>query len=182
MTAIEYKILENLPKKYKYMARDSYGDLKVSTVPLKRTIFKCGSCEDITWEFTDEDLNEDENTCELPYPHLFEYVQWENAEMSLIEDIKEIVKVNGNEYGNDESPEKELLLELPDEYKYIVRDADGELEICDVPYKEKYLGMWIEVETDNFLDVSGMPYKELFQQVKWEDDKPWLISDLVAHL
>lgn len=179
MTAIEYKILDNLPNKYKYISRDSYGDLKVSSLPLYRKVWDNNAYVEVTWEYIYDDPYECSNTFGLPYPHLFKSIKWEDEEMRLIEDIKAEVKVT--EVDSEQSIERELLLELPSVYKYIVRDEQGDLEVCSIAYKEKRFGMWLPEDNEDNIDVEWLPYPELFKQVSWNDEIPCLIKDLIEN-
>lgn len=179
MTAIEYKILNNLPNKYKYISRDSYGDLKVSALPLTRKRWDEGEYVDVTWEYMYDDPYECSNTFGLPYPHLFKSIKWEDEEMRLIEDIKSEVRVNDTEVDSEQSIERALLLELPSVYKYIVRDEQGDLEVCSGTYKEKCFGMWLPEDNEGNVEVDWLPYPDLFKKVSWKDEVPCLIKDLI---
>ena len=71
--------------------------------------------------------------------------------------------------------EKVILRNLPREYKYIARDKINESVLCifiDKPKKES--SYWF---SDNY--VSLEVYNHLFQFIKWEDEEPYLISDLL---
>ena len=72
--------------------------------------------------------------------------------------------------------EKAILKNLPKKWKYIARDEDSSLWIFDdyKPYKAKTSPKW--------LGNIGEPlylFQHLFQFIKWEDKKPYLISDLL---
>ncbi len=60
-------------------------------------------------------------------------------------------------------------------YKYIVRNKYGSLYICEVePIKGS--DDWYIYNNNSFI---YFPFRNLFQFVKWEDEKPYLIKDLL---
>ena len=69
--------------------------------------------------------------------------------------------------------EKVILRNLPEEFKYIARDQSSGIYIYrEKPTKSRY--EWID-ETA----MSLKPYTHLFQFVKWEDDEPYSIEELL---
>ena len=72
--------------------------------------------------------------------------------------------------------EKAILRSLPKKYKYIARDSKNKNEgLCiyiDKPEKES--SYWY---SEDFLELEV--FKHLFKFVKWEDEEPYLISDLL---
>lgn len=69
--------------------------------------------------------------------------------------------------------EKVILRNLPKKYKYIVRDKNETLYIyMDKPKKESLY--W---DSANFCGLGV--FEHLFQFIKWEDEEPYLISDLL---
>lgn len=61
-------------------------------------------------------------------------------------------------------------------YKYIARDEDGELWLFENrPFKNGR--SWYVL--DGFGESFNL-YKHLFQMVKWEDEEPTLIADLLG--
>lgn len=61
--------------------------------------------------------------------------------------------------------EKVILRNLNQLYRYLARDKNGELCVYqDIPCKNERSDYWIA--NSDFYDL---PYKHLFQQIKWED-------------
>ena len=74
------------------------------------------------------------------------------------------------------SAEKVLLENVEKKYRYIARDHDSTLFLFEKkPIKEKW--MWVRT-TDSYTS-SFTIYSHLFPMVKWEDEEPWLIEDLL---
>lgn len=71
--------------------------------------------------------------------------------------------------------EKVILRNLPKKYKYIARDKNGYLCV----YKEnptKKITSWInDINKFEFLIL----FNHLFKFIKWEDEEPYLIEDLL---
>lgn len=81
---------------------------------------------------------------------------WEREELTLTED------------------EKVILLNLPGNYEWIARDKDGRLYVY--PGKPlKAITKWGSGLGLKFFDL----FDHLFQMVRWEDDEPWKIEDLL---
>lgn len=70
--------------------------------------------------------------------------------------------------------EKVILNNLPEGYNYIARDSDGELFIYEDKPK-KYRNTW----SDNEYYKSMELFNDLFKFIKWEDDKPYSIEELL---
>ena len=74
------------------------------------------------------------------------------------------------------SIERVLLENVEKKYKYIARDHDLALFIFgESPTKENM--MWLR-KPDSYV-ASFTVYGHLFPMVKWEDEEPWLIEDLL---
>lgn len=72
--------------------------------------------------------------------------------------------------------ERVILRNLSPEYKYISRDTGGYLYLYDtLPIKDEIV--WNRSNECNF--CKQLPFKQLFQCIKWEDEEPWLITDLL---
>lgn len=74
--------------------------------------------------------------------------------------------------------EKVILRNLPERFKWIARDKKGNLFVyCNEPFRRE--GAWVPVEfdEDEWEHVSIFPH--LFQSIKWEDEKSYLIEDLL---
>lgn len=74
--------------------------------------------------------------------------------------------------------EYDLLKHLDKELEWIARNSTGELMLFDYT-PEKGIDHWepsmVEGESYKF------PYKDLFQFIKWEDEDPILIEDLILN-
>ena len=68
--------------------------------------------------------------------------------------------------------EKVILRNLPEKYKWIARDKNGLIFIYEKK-PSKYDYSWIGYNDKAF------PYYHLFQFIKWEDEEPYLIEDLL---
>lgn len=80
---------------------------------------------------------------------------WEREELTLTED------------------ERVILLNLPANYEWIARDKNGRL--CVYPGRpSKAVTSWC-TSGYRFFDL----FNHLFQMVRWEDDEPWKIEDLL---
>lgn len=77
------------------------------------------------------------------------------------------------------SAEKVLLENIGKNFKYIARNRDSTLFVYgDEPEKEvEKLNMWIR-RPDSYIANLAV-YIHLFPMVKWEDEEPWLIEDLL---
>ncbi len=70
--------------------------------------------------------------------------------------------------------EKTILRNLPGKYEWIARDKNGWL--CVYPGKpSKAITAWGSTLGHRFFDL----FNHLFKMVKWEDDEPWKIEDLL---
>ena len=68
--------------------------------------------------------------------------------------------------------EKVILRNIPEYYKWIAKDIDGSLYVYASKPK-KGITMW---ESDG---LPMIPFYHLFQFIKWEDDEPYLIEELL---
>lgn len=70
--------------------------------------------------------------------------------------------------------ERVVLRNIPEKYKYIARDNSGELYIYKgKPYKERE--EWYSLFRFNELNL----FQDLFQFIKWEDEEPYNIEELL---
>lgn len=70
--------------------------------------------------------------------------------------------------------EKVILRNIDEKYKYVARDDDRRLFVfSEKPEKKEFV--W----GSNNRAVSISAFDHLFQMVKWEDDEPWRIEDLL---
>lgn len=89
------------------------------------------------------------------------FKEWLNAE------YKEPVTISKMEFN--------ILNKVDNMWKYIARDSDGDLCLyTDRP--EKWVSNWIDHTNDYY---HFYEFNELFKFVKWEDEEPYLISDLL---
>lgn len=71
--------------------------------------------------------------------------------------------------------ERIILENIDKEYKWIVRDKDGEIRVFGVkPRKDKYY--WKETGND-FARLSALNH--LFQFITWNDEQPYSIEELL---
>ena len=77
------------------------------------------------------------------------------------------------------SAEKVLLENIAKIFKYIARNRDSTLFVYgDKPEKEvREVNMWIRRHDSYVANLEV--YIHLFPMVKWEDEEPWLIEDLL---
>ena len=68
--------------------------------------------------------------------------------------------------------EKTILRNLPKHYKWIARDIDGHLYIYASKPK-KGLTIWVDT------GLPMIPFDHLFRFIKWEDDEPYSIEELL---
>ena len=78
-----------------------------------------------------------------------------------------------NEKPKPTEDEKIILKNIPKKYKYIARDKNG-LIFLHSKKPSKYDYSWI-----GYNDIA-FPYYHLFQFIKWEDDEPYLIEELLG--
>ena len=86
---------------------------------------------------------------------------WERKEIKLTED------------------EKVILRNIDKDYKYIARDKDGSLRIYINKVQKCDNKAWWELTKCDYenLDI----FRHLFQFIKWEDDEPCSIKELLAN-
>lgn len=76
------------------------------------------------------------------------------------------------------SKEKNFLDALLSDCKYIARDFNNDLYIYYNKPRRSYMNeSWI-TDDSNYFYVSRNMYGNMFDFIKWEDEKPWLIEDL----
>ena len=69
--------------------------------------------------------------------------------------------------------EKVILRNLPKEYKWIARDKNGCLYVY-ASKPEKVIAIW------GGSGLPMIPFDHLFQFIKWEDEEPYLIEELLG--
>lgn len=77
------------------------------------------------------------------------------------------------------SKEKKFLDLIVAKWKYLVRDEDKNLYVFDsLPIKE-WDGWCVKnMLMHNYYYISKKLFGDMFDFIKWEDEKPWLIEDL----
>lgn len=74
------------------------------------------------------------------------------------------------------SDEKIILQNIDSKFKYVARDKDDMLYLYEMkPSKFLKDDYWDQVKAVE----SFTQFSHLFQMVKWEDDEPWAIEDLL---
>lgn len=98
-----------------------------------------------------------------------------NKEMDIVA-VYELNEVWKREEPTITEDEKVILRNLPEKYRFITRDKSGELYI----YQNKP-GKGEEAWQNGVGNVVIylMVFNHLFQMVKWEDNEPWKIEDLL---
>lgn len=95
--------------------------------------------------------------CKNCFDKLF---NWLNSEYN------EHIKLSKTEY--------HILKGLDENWKYIARNRKNGIKIHTTePYKEDYLGSW------SSYDRIDLPYEQLFKFIKWEDEEPYSIEELL---
>ena len=61
--------------------------------------------------------------------------------------------------------EREILMNVDEEFEYLVRDKDGNLFVYTTNPEKRFYGAWTGEES------TELPVKRLFQSVKWEDEE-----------
>ena len=89
----------------------------------------------------------------------------------LLEEHKETIKLTLHE--------KCILESLPNDYKYIARDKDGELYIYKhKPIKDQIL--WL-LQTADDRECKLQLFNHLFKFINWDDDEPYKIEDILKN-
>ena len=97
-------------------------------------------------------------------------------------DKEELMKWSESEYVGKPtitSKEKMFLDLILSKWKYIARSEDKSLNVFDsLPIKRKY-GWYIEdISMCDNCYISKKLFGDMFDFIKWEDEKPWSIEDL----
>lgn len=73
--------------------------------------------------------------------------------------------------------ERIVLQMLDKKYKYLARDKDGNLFVYEEkPVKERKIGGWYGVICAH---LNLFAFNHHFKFIKWEDEEPWLITDII---
>ena len=96
------------------------------------------------------------------------------TEDSFFKSLDDVIRLDGwSAVVQLSSDEKVILMNLNG--CWLARDSGGELS-CYVNKPRKYSSTWDD-EYDDYLAISA--FNHLFQMVKWTDDEPTLIEDLL---
>lgn len=87
--------------------------------------------------------------------------------LELLEEYKEPVKLTRFEY-------EYLKVAKENEYNFIARDNDG----CVFLYRNR---PWKDELSWDYSGKFMIVFEELFKFVKWEDEKPWNIDNILAN-
>ena len=103
--------------------------------------------------------------------NLYEEAEYETWVYLIKGNYQDIVKLPKASLLTED--EKAILRNIPKQYKWIVRDNSGALYIyVDRPKK------YSDGRTNYSLDCSNL-FKHLFQFIKWEDEEPYSIEELL---
>ena len=91
----------------------------------------------------------------------------------LEEEYKEPIKLTDDE--------KAILRNINKEYKWICRESDGDLSVCKrKPFKDNTFLFWdsddVELDFEDF-----KMFNHLFQFIKWSDNEPYSIEELLKN-
>ena len=109
----------------------------------------------------------------LNYNEHLKYLGDDNNDFDIVA-VYELKEVWKREEPTITEDEKAILRNLPAGYKWIAQDRDGRLFVY--PGKpSKAVNAWGSTLGYTFLGS----FNHLFKMVKWEDDEPWKIEDLL---
>lgn len=91
--------------------------------------------------------------------------------------IVEWLKAEHKEKPKLSEVERAILENLPEGYKRIARDADNTLKIGKKNLKKAVQGYWFGENADSYTVLE--PFEHLFQFIKWSDNEPYEISELL---
>ena len=141
------------------MSKFTKSDLKCGDVIFHRCGWSViGDEEDLAYfnDNYDDELRSSDR--ELDIMKVYRKPLWERGEATITRD------------------EKVLLENIAKIFKYIARDHGSTLFLFgEKPIKEK----WMWVRTPDSYTSSFTIYSHLFPMIKWEDEEPWLIEDLL---
>ena len=80
--------------------------------------------------------------------------------------------------------EKELLARIPDEFKYLARDGNGELYFYEKKPNKHDGRIYTNIKKDKETWGGGENYYWLnliavFDFIKWEDEEPWNFREMI---
>ena len=144
--------------------------------PIKLTQFELDLLL-ITKEYN-RTLGELENN--IYFEKLQEKGYFKNVDLSMTaKEVLERCKVIEEEHKKSatlSADEEAILRNLPEEYKYIARDSNANISVYKTKPTKK-LSIWVGLIGGNTAPLNL--YNHLFQFVKWEDDEPYSIEELL---
>lgn len=167
----EYEFLQKLKNDYKWIARDSTGNLCAYEDKPYKSIDVWISGAFCTL-----------NSCN----HMFSFIQWTDNVPTLISDIIEKCQIESkeNKLGTNTMTDFEaikvsrgerIVLQMLDKkYKWIARDKNGTLYVFGEK-PEKGCICWFYC--DEFYSLSA--FNHHFKFIQWSDEEPWLITDII---
>lgn len=166
----EYEFLQKLKNDYKWIARDSTGNLcAYEDRPYKLIDFWICNGAFCTL-----------NSCN----HMFSFIQWTDNVPTLISDIEKC-QMSENKLGTNITTDFEaikvsrgerIVLQMLDKtYKYLARDKIGNLYVYEEkPEKESEIDCWLGCRPLNLV-----AFNHHFQFVQYDDEEPMLITDVI---
>ena len=137
-------------------------------------VYRCGAFEVIDEEklsFIKERYDKELRQLDrrLDIMRVYRYPVWKREDLTITSEDLTIT-----------SAEKVLLENIDKIFKYIARNRDSTMFVYgDKPEKEVgKLNMWLR-RPDSYYIANLAVYIHLFPMVKWEDEEPWLIEDLL---
>lgn len=124
-------------------------------------VYRCGAFEVIDEEklsFIKERYDEElrQLNRRLDIMRVYRYPVWKREDLTITSD------------------EKNILQNIDSNFRYIARDEDETLLICiKKPVKSK--DYWLASSNPESFNY----FRHLFKMVKWEDEEPWPIEDLL---
>ena len=112
--------------------------------------------------------------CEYDICKVYEIVY--RTSLSRLFEDSETVKLIWERKPELSEVERVILENVDKEYKYIAREENNDLYLCGSK-PHKFCKVWI---SNAPIDISMCQFNHLFGMVKWEDDEPTLISDLLG--
>lgn len=105
-----------------------------------------------------DDSNRESDIIKVYKDYTLKELLWERKEMPKLSD-----------------DEKAILRNIDKCFKWVARDKSGRLRICAGERLVKVEDYWYS----KFYSTQSFPYTQLFKFIKWTDDEPYLIEDLL---
>lgn len=109
---------------------------------------------------------------------MFDMVEHIGRSQVCLDQLREWSESEYVEKSTITSREKNFLDALLSDCKYIARDSNNDLYIYyNKPRRNSMNESWT-TDDSNYFYVSRNMYGNMFNLIKWEDEKPWSIEDL----